>query len=707
MKKFFLFLAAVALAMTANAKVTTISPDAENDALRLAVHYAEDGDIIEMTEGTYVQCNNGYVAFDGKSVTVKAAEGANVVLQLQVPITITNGGKANLQGIKIDASRLNDLADWYEHVIYANDATEVKELVMQGCELYGFNINKSAIYSSSSNTLALCDVKDCYFHDNMKSCFFFEGASIAELSVVNSTFANIATDATGYYAGIVDVRNADAKVTVDHCTFYNCLIINTDYAAVTMKGPQAANVVIANNIFMLPEAIDGHRAIRNDVEATNCMTFNYVKDNGGIHSSVTKTNCFLNVDPMFVDAANGNFALEEGSPALGAGTDGSNLGDPRWNAPAEEAKEPIELYADVTFTVDESGDLNLVGEANTGEVIDIWVASWADNGYGEYAAGDVWGTIDGVHVANMSEAVTIEQERLVAYVYALLEGSDGNIYNLTAGGMALADPSQGGEGEEDDTKLTVNDADIAPSIVNTSDLELYGYTSDWKEINVVLKNGTTKLYGDYTAEELEIKVNWEEATLATGTVASYYELEGVAVFEATVLLGEKTYELTISGTPWVDPSTIVPTETIELEFANAEIKYQYGGLNITAANGDASLVLKINTTADAMYGSFTFDDLFQFVSSVVVGDDEISFIYGTVVVEKVKEGEYTYDKVTTSLLGANHKLYNMVATTTPKSTPTGLDNIDTTVAPAKVINNGQLIIIRNGVQYNAQGAIVK
>ena len=49
----------------------------------------------------------------------------------------------------------------------------------------------------------------------------------------------------------------------------------------------------------------------------------------------------------------------------------------------------------------------------------------------------------------------------------------------------------------------------------------------------------------------------------------------------------------------------------------------------------------------------------------------------------------------------------MVATTTPKSTPTGLDNIDTTVAPAKVINNGQLIIIRNGVQYNAQGAVVK
>ena len=345
MKKIFFFLAAMALAITANAKVTTISPDAENDALRLAVHCAEDGDIIEMTEGTYVQCNNGYVAFDGKSVTIKAAEGANVVLQLQVPITLANGGKATLQGIKIDASRLTELANWYEHVIYANDATEGKQLVMDGCELYGFNMNKSAIYSKAENKLDLCRINNCYFHDVEKSCLFFEGTSIAELSVTNSTFANnIAKVTDSYYAGIIDVRNADAKVTVDHCTFYNCLLMNTDYAAITMKGPQAANVVISNNIFMLPEAIDGHRAIREYVEATNCMTFNYVKDNGGIHSSVTKTDCQLNVDPDFVDATNGNFALAEGSPALTAGTDGKAIGDPRWNVVAEPEPTTETVY---------------------------------------------------------------------------------------------------------------------------------------------------------------------------------------------------------------------------------------------------------------------------------------------------------------------------------------------------------------------------
>jgi hypothetical protein len=35
---------------------------------------------------------------------------------------------------------------------------------------------------------------------------------------------------------------------------------------------------------------------------------------------------------------------------------------------------------------------------------------------------------------------------------------------------------------------------------------------------------------------------------------------------------------------------------------------------------------------------------------------------------------------------------------------TGVDNINTTVAPVKVIENGQIFIIRNGVKYNAQGA---
>ena len=41
------------------------------------------------------------------------------------------------------------------------------------------------------------------------------------------------------------------------------------------------------------------------------------------------------------------------------------------------------------------------------------------------------------------------------------------------------------------------------------------------------------------------------------------------------------------------------------------------------------------------------------------------------------------------------------------SKTTALDNVNTTVAPVKAIVNGQLVIIRDGVKYNVQGAVVK
>ena len=51
-------------------------------------------------------------------------------------------------------------------------------------------------------------------------------------------------------------------------------------------------------------------------------------------------------------------------------------------------------------------------------------------------------------------------------------------------------------------------------------------------------------------------------------------------------------------------------------------------------------------------------------------------------------------------------VYN-VTITTLSEVSTALDNLNTTVAPVKMIENGQMIIVKDGVQYNAQGAILK
>jgi hypothetical protein len=68
-------------------------------------------------------------------------------------------------------------------------------------------------------------------------------------------------------------------------------------------------------------------------------------------------------------------------------------------------------------------------------------------------------------------------------------------------------------------------------------------------------------------------------------------------------------------------------------------------------------------------------------------------------------------KLTGEISAYNGNVYNVtISGTLPADepeVPTALDNVDTTVAPAKAIVNGQLVIIKNGVQYNAQGAVVK
>ena len=147
--------------------------------------------------------------------------------------------------------------------------------------------------------------------------------------MTNSTIANISTNSESYYAGIFDVRSATTVMRVDHCTFYNCIPMNTDYGAISKIAPTNTS----NCIFSLPTATDNVRAIRGASglsEANYCMVHNYLKDEGwGIHSNVNKNNCKQD-DPLFVDAPNGDFTLGATSPARTAGAGSTPIGDPRW-----------------------------------------------------------------------------------------------------------------------------------------------------------------------------------------------------------------------------------------------------------------------------------------------------------------------------------------------------------------------------------------
>lgn len=355
MKKLFLLIPALVLTIAMNAAVTNID-NGTPDALRLALHYANDGDVIVMAEGVYEESNSNYIAFDAKSVTVKAADGANVVIKPHVPFTVSGGARAEIQGVKIDASELCSLSS-YSHLMYASDAADNNRIILEGCEIYGFSLNKSLISCSASNALNALTINNCYFHNINKSCVFIENTSNAiVISITNSTFANITTDAGSYYAGVIDTRATSGSFLVDHCTFYNVEAMSTGYAAIGQV-KLASGATVSNCIFALSASgASSNRTIRDKVAATNCLVYNYTTDsNYGMQSDVTKTGCFI-ANPLFADAANGDFSLAgnwvtmELSPARGAATDGSDLGDPRWYSaetlPETDFTSPYQLTGD-------------------------------------------------------------------------------------------------------------------------------------------------------------------------------------------------------------------------------------------------------------------------------------------------------------------------------------------------------------------------
>ena len=331
MKKILSFFAAMLVAVAANAATINIDPSTDN-AIQGALNSAASGDEIVLAAGTYNESGN-YLAFTGKELTVRAAEGAEVIIKTVCPVRLKEGAKAEFVNVKFDCSTIGS----YEYVIVAADDTENKRVVLKGCEFYGWEKNKAMIEATSERRLASVTIDGCYFHNCMKSVVFIENTGSIDLSIKNSTFANISTNTESFWAGVIDSRATAGSVLVDHCTFYNVNAMNTDYAAIgKIKTPGA---VVSNSIFVMPTATDGVRAIRDVAEAKNCITFNYSYDSGkGIHSDVTKTNC-IQEDPKFVNAAEGNFNLGEGSPALTL-NDGQPIGDPRW-VPSVAPVEPL------------------------------------------------------------------------------------------------------------------------------------------------------------------------------------------------------------------------------------------------------------------------------------------------------------------------------------------------------------------------------
>ena len=693
MRKLFSFFAAVLVALVANAAVINITNETP-DALRHALNDANDGDEIVMAAGTYVESNGNYIAFDGKAVTVKAAEGAEVIIQPQVPITVSNGGHAIFENVKIDASRLTELADWYEHLLYVTDENP-NGCTFRGCELYGFNINKSMFYCNSTNKVAAMKFENCYFHDLMKSIVFVENTEGKPmLNVKNCTFANIATNTESYWAGIIDVRAAEATLTVDHCTFYNVIPMNTDYSCVSKIS--LAKGKVSNCIFMLPTAQDGIRAMRG-VTATNCITFNYLKDNGtGIHSSVTQNNC-VQVDPAFLDPDNGNFTLAANSPALTM-NDGQPIGDPRWvPAPYEPQMKKIYCKMDQEWWTKEGAAIGIYTWDDKGVAKVAWPGERMALVEGET---DVWSIELDINTYHMCIFTRVNGEGDVADWGAkttdLTIPTDEKDMFTIAAAEVWGDPGCGGEWSKY--------GEVIPEVK----FYVAGSMTDWDN-NKIPVYEDTYTFENLAAGKYQMKVvsdNWYGIDAMTEVAGGLYKDQDNNI--CFILAEDGNVTVTYTAEAFTMAGNFVAPEVQLIGINGWEASTD--AIDMTPAEDKKSSSVKLNLTGE--WYDFKVIRAGDWLGKENEGSDNYRIWAEHNWVDALLRDYEGLKAISLQPNGAGDYIFKYdyetgKLTVTFPGEPTAIENTNAAVKAVKRIENGQMIIIKNGVKFNAIGTVVK
>lgn len=465
MKKLFLLIPALVLTIAMYAKEINVSSGTSN-----IIHYTiadsgtEDGDVLVLTDaGPYISTagTDDYTKLV-KNLTIKAADGIEPVVKLEVPFRSTGGKTVKFIGITFDGTSLTNYDFYFRFYDDADNNLEFEDcefkniskyifdvytgkkanslkltncdlhdnssrgilnrgtltsLEINGGQIYNFtnypildnydgatlgdvNINGTEFYNNAKDIISgtatshanSCTINNCYFHNNARSAVYFaastvEGVETCDAVIVrNSTFAN--NDLSASSRSVIEVQNyggteaANIEVTVDHCTFYNNSTVNYDYSCVRSR--KSTKVSISNSIFAYPSTIEFYATNCYGGTITNNLVYNLSKGHRSSGGAPAITNAIAG-DPLFVDAANGDFSLAGNwvtmniSPARGAATDGSDLGDPRWYS------------AEVLPETDFASPYKLLG-AKAILAGNIWYDDTNDYLYGDGGHNQVYGT---------------------------------------------------------------------------------------------------------------------------------------------------------------------------------------------------------------------------------------------------------------------------------------------------------------------------
>jgi len=344
MKKLFLLIPALVLSLAINAE--PIGPNDPNvtvsNVIKDAVAAASENAIIELSDGIYKEDGNFALT---KNITIQAAAGAHPVIAQRYYIYFNNSAQVTFKGIKFDGGAYGETgAADYALRTYGTTAGD-ETLTVENCEFVnypGYNI----YIERADRGLDAITISNCYFHNNTKYAIYIgkkdtdTKQSCNTLTIENSTFANV----SGNYDVIYYDAPADQHTTslsVDHCTFYN-------HPKRAINWQQSINLAVSNCIFAQPTSRSYKSVECVGGTITNCLYY----QSDGFSSAASRTN-ILKGNPLFVDAANNDFRLNNASPARRE--NGTVLGDPRWETATPAIEIPARLNSVDAFVSDSVG----------------------------------------------------------------------------------------------------------------------------------------------------------------------------------------------------------------------------------------------------------------------------------------------------------------------------------------------------------------
>ena len=255
MKKLFLLIPAMLLALAMNAKEIQISSATSNIIhITIAASTTADGDVLVLEDvGPYV---NHYATENGddytklaKNITIKAADGleSKPVIKFEVPFQGRNGKSAKFIGIKFDGASLTA----YDNYFHFNDAYD-NSLEFEDCEFTG--VSKYLFYVSSGKKAHSIAFDNCSIHDNSNR-IVYNRATIDNLSFVDSEISG-----SSHYI----IHNNSAQIGT--CAITDCDIHGCAKRAILNEAGTINNVEISNTKFY---SFTGETIIDNyDIDAT-------------------------------------------------------------------------------------------------------------------------------------------------------------------------------------------------------------------------------------------------------------------------------------------------------------------------------------------------------------------------------------------------------------------------------------------------------